>query len=72
MVRQVAGTIARRIVTYVEEGDPVARGDRIGLIRFGSRVEAYLPDGTEPAVAVGDRVRAGTTVLARVAERDRP
>lgn len=72
LVRQVAGTVARRIVTYVEEGDLVDQADRIGLIRFGSRVEAYLPQGVEPAVAVGDRVRAGATVLARVSTEARP
>lgn len=64
-VRQVAGTVARRIVTYVEEGEQVDQGDRIGLIRFGSRVETYLPAGTELMVRAGDRVQAGTTVIAR-------
>ena len=64
MVRQIAGLVARRIVTYVGEGELVDQGERIGLIRFGSRVEAYLPPGARAAVRVGDRVRAGTTVLA--------
>lgn len=70
LVRQVAGTVARRIVTYVGEGEPVDQGERIGLIRFGSRVEAYLPPDVEVTVTVGDRVRAGTTVLARAVERE--
>lgn len=65
MVRQVAGTVARRIVTYVREGELVDQAERIGLIRFGSRVEAYLPPDAEVVVAEGDRVRAGTTVIAR-------
>ena len=65
LVRQVAGTIARRIVTYAEEGELVDQAERIGLIRFGSRVEAYFPVGAEPLVVVGDRVTAGTTVIAR-------
>lgn len=66
LVKQVAGTVARRIVTYVEEGELVDQAERIGLIRFGSRVESYLPPDAEPAVAEGDRVRAGTTVIARI------
>ncbi|HSH46040.1 MAG TPA: phosphatidylserine decarboxylase [Longimicrobiales bacterium] len=65
VVRQMAGLVARRIVTYVNEGDPVDQGARIGLIRFGSRVDAFLPMGTEPVVEPGDRVQAGVTVLAR-------
>lgn len=65
LVRQVAGLVARRIVTYVKEGDLVEQGDRIGLIRFGSRVEAYLPPDVEMEVRPGERVRAGETVLAR-------
>jgi phosphatidylserine decarboxylase len=63
----VAGLIARRIVTWVEPGRALRAGDRVGLIRFGSRVDVDLPDGAVPAVRVGDRVVAGETVLARVA-----
>lgn len=62
-VRQVAGLVARRIVTYVEEGERVEQGERIGLIRFGSRVDAYLPPDAIIDVQEGDRVRAGTTVI---------
>jgi len=72
LVRQVAGTVARRIVTYVEEGELVEQAERIGLIRFGSRVEAYLPVDAEVAVKEGDRVRAGVTVLARLPRRESP
>lgn len=66
LVRQVAGTIARRIVTYAEEGERVEQAERIGLIRFGSRVEAYLPVEAEVTVSEGERVRAGATVIARM------
>jgi phosphatidylserine decarboxylase len=65
LVRQIAGLVARRIITDPAEGDRVARGDRIGLIRFGSRVELFLPLDWEITCAVGDRVRVGLTVLAR-------
>ena len=63
LVRQVAGLVARRIVTYVGEGDLVGQGERIGLIRFGSRVDAYLPPDAVVDVRAGDRVRAGDTIL---------
>ncbi|MBX9884594.1 MAG: phosphatidylserine decarboxylase [Novosphingobium sp.] len=61
---QIAGLVARRIVPFVKGGDIVAGGQRIGLIRFGSRVDVYLPAGTEPRVLIGQRVVAGETVLA--------
>jgi phosphatidylserine decarboxylase len=61
---QVAGLIARRILCYVGKGDRLARGDRYGFIRFGSRVDVYLPPGSTPKVAIGDRVSATSTVLA--------
>jgi phosphatidylserine decarboxylase len=60
---QVAGLIARRIVCWVSAGDSVARGERFGLIRFGSRMDTFLPLGTVLAVAVGDRVKGGETIL---------
>ncbi len=66
-VAQIAGLIARRIVTIKDEGDMVATGERIGLIRFGSRVDVYLPAGAAPLVAVGQRMVAGETVLADLA-----
>jgi phosphatidylserine decarboxylase len=65
LVRQVAGLVARRIVTDPAEGERVERGARIGLIRFGSRVDLFLPPGWEVTCAVGDRARVGATVLAR-------
>jgi len=64
---QIAGLIARRIICSVEKGHQVARGQRMGLICFGSRVDVYLPADTVTEVAVGDRVVAGTTVLGRFA-----
>jgi phosphatidylserine decarboxylase len=65
-VTLIAGLIARRIVTFVAEGTSVARGERIGLIRFGSRVDVYLPAGTEFVVARGQTAIGGETVLARL------
>lgn len=64
-VVQIAGLIARRIVCWSEKGDKLKRGDRFGMIRFGSRVDLYMPDGFDLDVSVGDRVFAGETVLAR-------
>ncbi len=64
-VRLIAGWIARRIVSWVTVGDRVARGERIGLIQFGSRVELLLPLEVEVVVPLGARVRAGETVVAR-------
>ncbi len=65
---QIAGLVARRIVPFVKPGDIIAAGQRIGLIRFGSRVDVYLPEGTEPMVVLGQKVIAGETVLARIGE----
>jgi len=65
---QIAGLIARRIIPFVKAGDMVAGGQRIGLIRFGSRVDIYLPEGTEPRVIMGQRVLAGETVLAELGQ----
>lgn len=62
-VIQIAGTLARRIVCYPREGDRLNRGERFGLIRFGSRVELYLPDRIQPVVRQGDRVRAGESAV---------
>src|SRR5512140_1170577 len=63
-VVQIAGLIARRIVSFVREGVTIAAGERFGLIRFGSRVDVYLPDGVRPLVAEGQTAIAGETVLA--------
>ncbi len=64
-VRLVAGLVARRAVAWVEEGDRVEKGDRIGMIRFASRVDATLPPDAEPTVTVGDRVKAGASTVAK-------
>ena len=61
---QIAGLVARRIVPFVKRGDIVAAGQRVGLIRFGSRVDVYLPEGTAPKVMLGTHSVAGETVLA--------
>jgi phosphatidylserine decarboxylase len=69
-VVQIAGLIARRIVPFVSEGQSVAAGERIGMIRFGSRVDVYLPEGCRPVVAEGQTALAGETVLADLAAID--
>jgi phosphatidylserine decarboxylase len=66
---QIAGLVARRIVPFVKPGDILAKGQRIGLIRFGSRIDVYLPAGTDPKVMIGQRVIAGETVLAEIGQR---
>src|SRR5690349_1620524 len=63
-VVQIAGLVARRIVSFVREGQSLAAGERFGLIRFGSRLDVYLPDGAKPLVAEGQTAIAGETVLA--------
>jgi len=67
---QIAGLVARRIVTFVSEGNTVGAGERFGLIRFGSRVDVYLPPGASPLVAVGQRAVGGETVLADLEARE--
>ena len=67
---QIAGLVARRIIAFVKPGDMVAAGQRIGLIRFGSRVDVYLPAGTAPKVALGQRCVAGETVLGVLGDND--
>lgn len=62
---QIAGLVARRIVCSVTEGERLARGQRYGMIRFGSRVDLYVPEGYAPAVKIGERVFAGQSVIAR-------
>jgi phosphatidylserine decarboxylase precursor-related protein len=63
---QVAGLIARRILCYAHLGDKIKKGERYGFIRFGSRVDVYLPLTAEPLVSVGDKVSATSTVLAKL------
>ncbi|MDH5797422.1 MAG: phosphatidylserine decarboxylase [Paracoccaceae bacterium] len=69
-VVQIAGLVARRIVCFVEPGVEMKIGERFGLIRFGSRVDVYLPDGIEPLVQVGQSMIAGETVLAQLGSTD--
>jgi phosphatidylserine decarboxylase len=68
LVRQIAGLVARRIVTYSREGDVVEQGERMGIIRFGSRVDVFLPTSATPAVQVGDITLAGSSVIAKLAD----
>ena len=63
LVKQIAGLIARRIVCWAEEGDEYQRGQRFGLIRFGSRVDIFLPEGTDIKVAIGDIVNGGSSII---------
>lgn len=66
LFRQIAGLIARRIVTYSREGDDAEQGERMGLIRFGSRVDVFVPVGSVVKVKLGERPQAGVTVLAEL------
>jgi phosphatidylserine decarboxylase len=63
--KQIAGWIARRVVCWKRQGDTVLRGERIGLVRFGSRVDLWVPRGVEILVATGDKVKGGSSVLAQ-------
>jgi phosphatidylserine decarboxylase len=67
---QIAGLVARRIVPWVKPGDVVGAGQRVGLIRFGSRVDVYLPEGVAPAIMLGQRSIAGETVIGRAGAPD--
>ena len=69
LVRQIAGLIARRIVTYSREGERVEQGERMGLIRFGSRVDVFLPTDATVRVKIGDLTTAGTTAVAELPPR---
>ena len=64
-VRQIAGLIARRIVGWADTGTKLVKGERLGMIRFGSRVELFLPPDTEIAVKLGDHAKGGETIIAR-------
>ena len=63
-VIQIAGLVARRIVSFVREGQIIGAGERFGLIRFGSRLDVFLPEGTRPLVSEGQTAVAGETILA--------
>jgi len=69
--KQIAGWVARRVVSWKKAGETVARGERIGLMRFGSRMDIWLPSEAEIVVNVGDNVKGGTSVLARMPETAR-
>jgi phosphatidylserine decarboxylase len=69
-VVQIAGLVARRIVCFIRVGQPIGAGERFGMIRFGSRVDVYLPEGVPPLVAVGQTAIAGETVLADLRAAD--
>ena len=69
-VVQIAGLVARRIVGFVSENEPIGAGERFGLIRFGSRLDVYLPAGYKALVGVGQRAIAGETVLADIASKE--
>lgn len=71
-VVQIAGLVARRIVCDVNEGDSLSTGERFGMIRFGSRLDVYLPDGVAPLVALGQTMVAGETVIADLASDEGP
>ena len=64
--KQIAGWVARRVVAWKKTGDSVGRGEVVGLVRFGSRVDLWLPEGAELAVKVGDNVKGGSSVIARM------
>ncbi len=66
LIRQIAGTVARRIVTYAEPGVSVAQGSELGFIKFGSRVDIFLPAGAKPEAEIGQKVRANKDILARL------
>jgi phosphatidylserine decarboxylase len=65
-VVQIAGLVARRIMCWSKEGSDIQRGERFGLIRFGSRLDIYLPSGAEPTVQIGQTMIAGETIIARL------
>ena len=66
LVRQIAGAVARRIVTYAKEGQKVTQGDELGFIKFGSRVDIFLPLGTEIEVPILQQVKANKSIIAKI------
>jgi phosphatidylserine decarboxylase len=67
--KQIAGWVARRVVSWKKSGEMVGRGELVGLVRFGSRVDLWLPEGAEVAVKVGENVKGGSSVVARMGRR---
>jgi len=72
VVVQIAGLVARRILCWAEEGETLRTGERFGLIRFGSRVDVYLPEGVQPKVALGQLAVSGETIIADLNSKDGP
>lgn len=70
MMRQIAGKLARRIVNYLEEGHEIGQGDQFGFIKFGSRVDLFLPLNTKIKVALGQKVKGGVTIIGEFGESD--
>lgn len=70
LIRQIAGALARRIVNYLDEGDEVTQGMELGFIKFGSRVDLFLPAGTKINVAINQKVKGGETVIAEIEDID--
>jgi phosphatidylserine decarboxylase len=66
LIRQIAGAVARRIKCYVKEGQPVNQGEEFGFIKFGSRVDVFLPTNATVRVSMGDKTIAGKTILAEL------
>ena len=66
--KQIAGYVARRVVSWKKAGEQLERGERIGLMRFGSRMDVWLPDNADVIVKVGDTVKGGSSILARITE----
>jgi phosphatidylserine decarboxylase len=64
--KQIAGWVARRVVSWKKQGDTLARGERVGLVRFGSRVDVWMPENADVLVKVGDHVKGGSSTLARM------
>jgi phosphatidylserine decarboxylase len=64
--KQIAGWVARRVVSWKKQGETVARGERVGLVRFGSRVDVWMPENVEVVVKLGDHVKGGSSILARM------
>jgi len=71
LFRQIAGALARRIVWYVKEGDQVHQGEQFGFIKFGSRVDIFLPLGSKIKVGIGEKVKGGRTILAELPKTDK-
>jgi len=69
VIRQLTGAIARRIVAWAEAGDELKKGERFGMIRFGSRTEVYLPLAATVLVKVGDHVLGGSTIIAQLPDQ---